>query len=174
VHRFADQVDQGQAGSAAGEIKQRHLDRRVRAGVADQGGAQARRQHRPLPGILADQHGRQMVAHGGQKAAARIAGHRRGRGGLAPADCAVGRLDAHEEVVGRRDGDARHAHRLLQRQRDRDCLDVPDEERRPRVGVLGGAPARRRDLNMPGHDARNRTPSHYRYVRIVGADLALA
>ena len=118
------------AGGAADQIEHRHLDRRMRAAVAEQRAMQRRAQRRPVAGILADQHRREMIAHRGDEPALRVAGHGRRGGGFAPADGAVRRFDAHEQILRGRDGLGRHLHRRLQRQRHRDRIDAADGQRR--------------------------------------------
>ena len=114
----------------ASEIEERHLDRRVRAGVAVEDGAHALEERGPHPRVGADQHGGEMVAHGGNEAGDGVAGHGRRRRRLTPADGSVLRLDAHQEVAGVGHRLGRHLDRLGQRQRQRDRIDPADRERR--------------------------------------------
>ncbi len=124
------EIDEPRAGGAARQVEQRHLDRRMRAAVADERTVQ----HRPMvaarPGILADEERSQVITHRRHESAERIAGHGRGRRRFTPTDVAACRFHAHQQIVGLGDRHPRHLHRRLQRQGDRDGIDAADDQRR--------------------------------------------
>ena len=130
AQRAADEIGERQTRCAAGEVEQCHLDRRMGAGIAEQGALELAAQRRTHPGVLADEQGRKMIAHGGDEAAERVAGHGRRRSRLAPADGAVRGFDPHQQVQGAAHGRARHGHRLLERQAHRDGVDAADDQGR--------------------------------------------
>ena len=82
-------VDHALAPCAARKIEQRHLDRRMRAGIADQRALQHRRDDRARPASLPISSGARWSRTAADEAAERVAGHRRRRRCLAPADRAV-------------------------------------------------------------------------------------
>ena len=89
------------------------------------------RRFRPGPRVLAGQQRREMIAHRRDQAALGVAGHGRRRGRFAPADGAVGGLDAHDQILRRGDGLGRHLHRRLERQRHRNGVDAADRSAAP-------------------------------------------
>ena len=70
-----------------------------------------------------------MVAHGHEQAAERVAGHGGRRGGLAPADGAIRRLDAYDEIERPAHRAARHRDCLGQGQSDRNGVDPANDQR---------------------------------------------
>jgi hypothetical protein len=92
-----------------------------------------------------------MLAHRGQKAAERVAGHGRRGSRLAPSERPVGGLDPDQEIFRVLDGDAGHRHGLCERHRDADRVDPPDPERRTLVRLLH----HRVHLRSSGHAARS-------------------
>ncbi len=100
------------------------------ARIAVESGLELALQRGPLPGVLAHEQRREMIAHRYQEAVERIAGHGRRGGRFAPADAAVGRFDPHQDVQRAAHGDAGHRHRLLQRQADWHGVDAANDQRR--------------------------------------------
>jgi hypothetical protein len=161
AHRAADKIDHRHFCGAAGKVEQRHFDGRMGAAVAHQRRFHPAHQRRARPRVFADQHRREMIAHRGDEPAQRVAGHGRRRGGLAPADRAVLRLDPHHHVLRMRDVHARHLHRLLERQRHRNGVDATDHEGRAvlrlwREGMEVGVDGHGRILSCPCPDRKGR------------------
>src|ERR1700704_6657959 len=101
----------------------------MRSGVAEQGTLELAAQSGPHPGVLADEEGTEVVAHGRQQAAERIAGHRGSGGGLTPADGSIRALDADQDIERlphRRTG---HRHRLAQGQSKGNGVAPPNDQR---------------------------------------------
>ena len=101
----------------------------MRAGIAEQGTLEVTAQRGTHPSILADEQGTEVVAHGRQQAAERIAGHRGSGGGLTPADGSVRALDADQDVERLPHRRTRHRHRLAQGQSERNGVDPPNDQR---------------------------------------------
>ena len=133
-------------GSAADEIVQRDFDRRLGAAVAVHLRVHRRRRAGEIVGRTLEQAGRHM-GHRRHHAGDGLAGHGRRRGRFAPADDAIVGFDAHKNVVGAGDGLARHLHRLLHRQADRDGLDDFDPHPVPRIA---NAARKRRPADSTG------------------------
>src|SRR5262249_20602072 len=127
-HGAADEVDQRHAGGATGEVEEGELDRGMGAAVAGKGSTKFPPQRRWLPGILTDEQRCQIVAHRAREPGEGVAGHGRGRGGLAPANRAVAGLDANQDVEGTTYRAASHGYGLAQWQADRDGVDPTDDQ----------------------------------------------
>jgi hypothetical protein len=126
----ANQIDDAPVEYTTREVQKRHLDRRMRAGVADQRARHDALEVRTRVRILADEKRRQVVAHGRDEPSKCVARHGRRGGGLAEAHGAALGLDADQHVFRGRDRDARHGHGRLERQRDRNGVDAADDQRR--------------------------------------------